>query len=748
EINFGTFSASIKNFELDHPQNFEVAKIAAAHSAKDLSTYIKDYALTQSEKYEVAKISASKNGGDILRRTENFELSEEQKFELAKISAVNDPEGTMAARNHFQFSVERAREIFLLCLSFDPRRSADRFAFEEPHQDIDIMPWRAFDSEKMDLHRIFEKLVTDHPELLSKSDLDLIDRTSPREAISHYLLASIFYSKSLGIKSSFQNLEDLLSLPFGVPVPKLKPTKKVSQDRLNDIVDLALEIWNRTKIPVFYNSTIDWNSESYIIGLSETLPLLRDLLFLRGGTSEAWKEIEKNFEVHRAFSSETGLSELRTKVHDATIGQLRILFSDSSLSLTYEDFKSLSKSWGSLEPFYSLIAKFRNDPLLLKSISRIFQAELDGTFKAKKFYGDPADENDIATAAKQRAGMSKEETEAWATPQQIVSLFIPNGHAEPDQKVGNQRLAEQHLRTNLLPHLRSRATAELKAEQIGDVIHSEKDPKRAFQMLKAKWSNISVSSLILPLAEKLSLLDSQASLKEVQKFTIWVKESDEPNTEEVMRDLQTLASYLKTDAKEKAQTSILVTTTVTDAKSLLRVGELVSGVHSCQSFKCGSQVQTLPGYVWDAHVIGALSFAIDVSHFKFKEDFYALVSAFYSKTPVEAKYDPYAEVIHFTLSENRFISTLKLSSAQKRNILKLGTIHPSKRSILVERSYAQTHPAQTAMENDLKKLVEIVEKKIGGFPKTGALTIVGSRGPHGHYSDAAGGAQKLDYVVP
>jgi hypothetical protein len=220
------------------------------------------------------------------------------------------------------------------------------------------------------------------------------------------------------------------------------------------------------------------------------------------------------------------------------------------------------------------------------------------------------------------------------------------------------------------------------------------------------------------------------------------------NRTQVQQDIQTIVQRLKPPTVIAGKPTIVFTTSVNDAKSMLTIGDAVR-TSSCQNYKTGSQIDSLLGYVKDADVQGSLSYVLSSNEFEGK-DFDALVKAIDAGKKVVSTYNGNNKTVVFKFSsdENPVAITSKpLGYAHRRHIIKLGEAGKGKSGIVFEPAYRQPHElADEVIEKQVQELKKKIAKAVGGvYDKP--ISLAGSRNVGGVYSDLAGAKPTGPYKI-
>jgi hypothetical protein len=201
----------------------------------------------------------------------------------------------------------------------------------------------------------------------------------------------------------------------------------------------------------------------------------------------------------------------------------------------------------------------------------------------------------------------------------------------------------------------------------------------------------------------------------------------------VSEDLKSLNDATKRVQVVAGSEYCVVSVITDDPKLLLMTGDLVQAA-SCQNFRSGSHIQTLPGYVIDGNIKLALTYVVR------KGTIDRLgVTDYESLT-----FDPATQ----TLSAPGGDKQIKLGYAMRREVLRVGASH-GEAVCVIERPYLQTHAISDQIASHQRGLVAAHLKGSGvRVPMHSEyVTCPASRNPGGVYSDKGGGVKQGEYTV-
>jgi hypothetical protein len=168
---------------------------------------------------------------------------------------------------------------------------------------------------------------------------------------------------------------------------------------------------------------------------------------------------------------------------------------------------------------------------------------------------------------------------------------------------------------------------------------------------------------------------------------------------------------------------------------LLTVGDLVQ-TNSCQNYKTGGLIRTLPGYVIDANVQVMASFHVEAKHFKSHQEYRAVLDGLEAGDMKGVRFRGNKRILEFTLADGSKIETEYLGFAFLRQMLKLGYVDTDKRhpSLRLEREFMQNSQLMPLMQQNHQKLLKDLVQEMQAVQNE-RMTIPKTRNPEGVYSD-------------
>ncbi len=699
--------------------------------------------LSESDRFELARrridqdeVKITDMGGYGLRNPE-------YQFEIAKASVRKDPthEAIENARSQYLLKDEQVEALRRLPFALDPlgAMKSDSFVFRE-------------DMPLDEIRGALTQHAIRHPNLLPEAWVPVLwDRVKKRQS-GLDILKLIYDQRDYNItgappKSSI----DVVAQALGYKAQDLHAAQ-LSPDRLGAIYELSLDLKRNIKAAPFEGIQI----EAQLFkkdALQGFLSRLRDATHLFGNRDAALAEVKSKLKLSEGLkvASIEGLTKDLEKI---IVGKIQEIFGAHELKIGYEELTKLQSEWGDLEPIFTLVSRYSGGhgwrgevPVMAK----IFKSALEGKFKEYKFQGDPTNADDIGHAQRQLAILdTPEKKAAWQQSRSRVSLFAPGGAgvSDLDRLTGSREV----IRTNLVPHLGlGSATNPAVLSAVQEVISTYRDPAVALQVLRndklkdMEERDFNHSLLLAGIKELRNTTDIERARQLSINLLVWSKKMD--LSADVTADLRDINQRLKPAAVE-TKDAVVVTTTFADAKTLITVGDLVKCA-SCQNYRTGGLIGTLPGYVVDANVQGLASFHLEQSKFKNTADFAMVKQALKTGIKIDVDYNGGQRTVAFKFrldNQDWHIETQGLDQAYLRHIVKLNTGSSGRPDIFFERGYSNSIDSLPLMATHAREIQREMAQAVDGTVDQ-AKDFVGSRNPGGVYSDAAGGQMLGNYQL-
>ncbi len=400
----------------------------------------------------------------------------------------------------------------------------------------------------------------------------------------------------------------------------------------------------------------------------------------------------------------------------------------------------LLREWGGdITPFSVLAARFSQTSGWreeLPVLADIATTVLGGTFRDRKY----------ARTDGQLSYLNDRQLTAWrANP---CSLQL---HTVAPQATGAETAIRDYVRgvfeTNLLMHLpentAQQVTPATPAEVTRFVGLSERDQARERLTLAAAVGLLRTAIAVAPPEELKQAVSAIHGLK--QALLRPIAEDDPITARQLSDDLGTLKDLFRSRKGTAGQGYYVFSTITDDPKLLLMTGDLVQSA-SCQNYRSGSMIGTLPGYVIDGNIKLALSYVVKQQLFDRTLAQIGVTTASNCRFAFNA---PRQELV-LTAGEGSLErqATITLGCAMRREVLRLGARQGKETPVLLtERAYLQPHPVDQAIAQQQNELATTVRTAIGAAVPTKHFTTIfpPSRNPGGVYSDECIGIKKGSY---
>lgn len=444
------------------------------------------------------------------------------------------------------------------------------------------------------------------------------------------------------------------------------------------------------------------------------------------------------------------LTALRDQGEAALLREVSRVFSGRRFAFSFEQYDDLVRQWGDLEPLWVLVGRLKSmdgGRSAISSVARILQTSITGKFHEYKFYGLTGPEKKAARIQLQM--LSDRKRELWAKTRYRVSLVKTEEAAKAEDLLAQVRetirgvIQNNVIRhwTDLVKSIEPEVNPDIK---IGtqSVLEFKGNPTDFFQIngIRTLEEKISVlDNVIRSLEDHVYDLESLIRLirfvkKQVMSQSIEFKISKG----QLDADLTDIETRFKDSRNIKIEDSIIASVLTSDPKLLLMIGDAVN-CSSCQNYRTGEYVETLPGYVIDANVQAILSYKIKPNHIAHGK--YPRLKEWYQtgrSNGVKVSFDGNLRVFRFE-KDGEVIETERLGYAFLRNVIKVGLHEDSgKPGVFLEPDYSQTDPALRQMISQHASLYAEVARSLEAVTE-GEITVFSSRNKAGHYSDLSHG---------
>jgi hypothetical protein len=798
-------SEYIKNFRLTPAELIEVARVAAATPRSDLPLYIERYAITdQNIRRELAETSIRRNGVYAIEHIQRFRIHDPQaRIALARIAVERDPSALISNIESFDIPDSASRgEIALGCATVYPSRVAQaiaRFQIEDPvtrtrlarlamrSDPVGCLPCvlndfdlphallrddiigagfsRICDAYNRSEHRasavsVFGWYTKQFKQLLSSpeglkalgADPGVIGAREPHERmriIVDYLVKNVpNFDATLGDFLEEVQAEEIL--PGALAASLLTwnscdtsgypnrgraalatvtgyddlPSGKLSPNSARELWGVLLTAHELLGAPPAQRLPVSFEDRAEAlrfitvgagaVGLGSELPEYTrapERQELRGEIERLEGILEKG------FARQTGVDKLPPgSVH------------------------RLLQEWGGdITPFSILAARFRTGHGWQKELpilGMIAAQVLDGTFHERRY----------ARVDSQLACLNDHQLQQWRENPSVLRL-----HTVADSEAAQATSVRENVRalfeTNILHHLPEEVAHQVTVKSHAIVREfaqlSERDRARAGYGLSDIVGLLRTAIESSPDEELKQIVTAVNGLK--QHVLRPLLEANPETGRQLSEDFTALKDLFRSRKGVAGQSYYVFSTITDDPKLLLMTGDLVQSA-SCQNFKSGSMIGTLPGYVIDGNIKLALSYVMKKQQFE-----RALASiGFPPDTPVRVSFDAPRQqlVVRPESADSDLSASIPLGYAMRREVLRLGSHdHTGTPVLLTERAYLQPHPVDRQLTQQQRELVTAVRTAIGAQAPSNRFTTVfpPSRNPGGVYSDECGGTKLGQY---
>lgn len=746
---------NLHRYELSRSQRFQLALfIAKGENPETISNsalvrdFLTRFDLTQAQRCEVAKIiyneePRAETVNSIIR---DLDLSQDSRREIA-ISRMRkfpkeDPKGIVRLLG---LSVQDKERLTRVPFATDPLTHLENTA-----QTVSGQEGREF----VDRTRVLLKEYSaKHADILPAAWIEpLFDRVQDVDT-GLKLLSSLYRHTGYDIRRPVPDSSlEILRAATGISC-KPQDLEGVSSNRLGLFYNLVLDIQHEYAVPAFQGVKIDpllYNKN--LSDLNEYLVRLRDLFFLRGGTAPHWTEMLREFHLKDHPLTAQNIKERSQVLEQAIESTVQSMFSGTDISISYDQLRALQDRWGNLSPIYTLLARYRGGnegwQKEIPELARIFRAILGDHFEKLKFEGEPNNAKDQELAKRQLAVLkTPERQKAWRKIRNRIAVFDPAG-ARLQTTEEKLQDVQRIFHDNLIRHIGNLAEvpAALRPQIFQQfiqgldlsVIRSNLFP----ELSKSDAHRQILSALIPRLGETRDIQESRQlalrlmALKQELSLSTQVKD-----------DLRAISDALL-EQTGTGQRSIVFTTSFNDARTMLTIGDLVK-TSSCQNYRTGSHIETLPGYVLDAHTQGIASFSIEAQHFKSGRDFADISTAIQEGRPVNPKYNGDQMTVTFEFEragQKVFVTTKSLEYAFIRRLLRVGTTRSGSAGVQMEPAYLQSHLARNIMNRQIEEIFQQTAIETGSVTNE-PIKVEASRNDGGTYTDRGGGAQRDAFTI-
>lgn len=400
----------------------------------------------------------------------------------------------------------------------------------------------------------------------------------------------------------------------------------------------------------------------------------------------------------------------------------------------------LLQSWGGdVTPFSILAARFRHGhgwSRELPVLGSIAADVLDGTFFEKRY----------ARTDKQLACLDDRKLAAWRENPSTLKVHTAAGEG-PAHAASVRDNVRSVFESNLLMHLPEEVAAQVTPATHDTVVRflalSERD--RARERLTFADA-VGILRTAIASSNDEQLKQTVAAINGLKQSLLRPIAEKEPGVaRQITEDLNTLKELFRSRKGTEGQSYLVFSTITDDPKLLLMTGDLVQS-SSCQNYRSGSMIGTLPGYVIDSNIKLALSYVIKQQQFDKARAQIGLEPG----APCRVDFDAARQTLILSKEGDTTGQTaeIQLGYALRREVLRLGAhAHSGKPVLLTERPYLQSHPIDQHIARQQSELIAAMRGAIGATIPSKLFTtkFPPSRNPGGVYSDQCGGTKVGPY---
>ncbi len=430
------------------------------------------------------------------------------------------------------------------------------------------------------------------------------------------------------------------------------------------------------------------------------------------------------------FSETIATKEEYQRAEEILTEQLTAAFRKLLSISNIGDKDAVAQLWdtwgGDLSPFTVLAGRFNPRESWrgeLPVLSEIAKRCLDGSFDDWRYRRDD----------EQLAFLSDKQLRGWRTNRvQITGVTAGKGGETASEEAQVQN-AQRIFETNILMHIPEEVAGEVRLKGLSKdeagAMHKLEDKEFGRQGLAAV-----VRLLQFHLAKgELDIVREVAGRMRSLANTLF-EGTPEDVKKQLLRDLSDLKDATKR-VKVQAGSEYCVVSVITDhPKLLLMTGDLVQA-SSCQNYRTGEWIQTLPGYVIDGNIKLALSYVV-------KREVVERLSTDFS----QIEFDPSTQSLRLAGSLG---DGIRLGYAMRREVLRLG--EANKEAVcVIEPPYLQNHAISVAIAEQQRAIVaeHLNVSQVRSARKGDDVKCPASRNPGGVYSDCARGVKRGKYTVP
>lgn len=393
--------------------------------------------------------------------------------------------------------------------------------------------------------------------------------------------------------------------------------------------------------------------------------------------------------------------------------RLDIKIPDTSLIL------ELQRKWGDLSPLFILFGRYMamdHPHQTIPVLKEIIVSCLEDRF------------GDLKYADKRQLPFASKIVNNWKKNPASVKYFEDIYDAP---KTFEEKLAQIRsiVETNLIPHLTDSSYLESYDSS------SRYSPNNFAGFMRTIRKEERFKKAIKILLSAVKKGDEQ-SIQDSANYILTNTEALQVRSD-IRADIRNIKEVLNPRTQNRNKGYLIFSAIIDDPKSLLMIGDLVNAA-SCQNYRTGHLIKTLPGYVIDANIKALLSFVIPTSQLRENPNTLEILRNHIHE--VSHIYNPALGTLDLSHTNFGTIS-LSVRKAMRRHILRLGMTENGAPSLLVERAYLQNHLIERTIASESTLLIEQFKSSIGAVYAATGTIFPASKNPCGVYSDTCGGVK-------
>lgn len=457
--------------------------------------------------------------------------------------------------------------------------------------------------------------------------------------------------------------------------------------------------------------------------LEKTKRVLSLIKALKGLSGSSWTD--------RTFSLEPGnLDTLNTELEGLVAEEFsRALGLETASGAAVAQ---LAEKWGGdLSPLTILVGRYSENSdwgAEVPVVREICGHVLDNTFYQYRY--------ETEEAGQQLSMMTPQQVTEWRKNPGSLKYV----EAEPAEKAaafgGGLERAAEIVQRNLVPHL-----ADAGIDNAPQRIQAS-EPDAVAQQLQQIDKEARGAAMIGSIMDALGAGELERARALTTYFT--ANSSRFTDNKPVAADIKSIKQALEPPREIQGKGYLIFSTITDDPHLMLMIGDMVDTA-SCQNYRTGHMIQTLPGYGIDANIKAELTWA--VPSWQLSQNPAILTSLKETPEKVRVNFDPGKLTLTLSIKGSAESVEIPLDKAFRRHILRAGSNSSGNAAMLPEGGYDQNHTVEGEIEASARELIENFRKACGFQPAKGTLRFPASRNPNGVYSDWGGGVKVGPYEI-